>query len=291
MSTDVFISYSTEDQNYADAVCEVLERSGVRCWIAPRDVMPGAEWDESILEAIEKAQVFVLILSARANESPFVKTEVNRAFANRKTIVTFRVEDVLPGRSLELYLARHHWTDGFPPPLAARVDRLAAAVQALLGNSPSTAPTARPAAAAVDTGKVSSPANAEAPREPHHELVWDGPRLTSPGSAFFCIRVVREKRQPLAAYYQSPHTRNLIVFELVDPLAKFSGYVTFDGHIIHSVTDPGNARISIALRQELETGALYKCGFHVEDGNALLKRAAIISNTHVIEMVLPCRGD
>ena len=109
------------------------ERAGIE-----RDVPPGAVWDQAILRAIESCRAFVLILSTKANDSPFVNNEVNRAFAQRKAIFTFRVEDVLPSGYLEFYLARHHWTDGFPPPLDAKIDRLAAALNTASAPAPST---------------------------------------------------------------------------------------------------------------------------------------------------------
>src|SRR5450631_3425043 len=127
---DVFISHATEDQTTAAEVCALLEARGIQCWIAPRDVAPGAQWDDAIVDAIGSARTFLLILSANANESPYVKNEVNHAFGARKTIFTFRVEDVVPGKSLGFYLARHHWMDGFPPPLDKKVDALAAAISA-----------------------------------------------------------------------------------------------------------------------------------------------------------------
>jgi TIR domain-containing protein/WD40 repeat protein len=130
MSKDVFISHATEDQATAAEVCALLETRGVQCWIAPRDVAPGAQWDDAIVDAIGSAQTFLLILSAKANDSPYVKNEVNHAFGARKTIFTFRVEEVVPGKSLGFYLARHHWMDGFPPPLDTKVDALAAAISA-----------------------------------------------------------------------------------------------------------------------------------------------------------------
>ena len=123
MARDVFVSHATDDHAVATQVCDLLEQRGVRCWIAPRDVSGGALFDEAILDAIEGARAFLLILSANSNASSFVKNEVNRAFADGKPIVTFRIEDVLPGRSLQLYLARHHWMDAFPPPLEPRVDQ------------------------------------------------------------------------------------------------------------------------------------------------------------------------
>src|SRR5579864_3892220 len=129
MPKDVFISHATEDQATAAEVCVLLEGRGVGCWIAPRDVAPGAVWDQTIVRAIDSRHTFLLILSAKANDSPFVNNEVNRAFSQRKAIFTFRVEDVVPSGSLEFYLARHHWTDGFPPPLGKKVDALAAAIK------------------------------------------------------------------------------------------------------------------------------------------------------------------
>jgi hypothetical protein len=52
MAHDVFISHSTEDKAVADAVCAILEKNGVRCWIAPRDILPGADWSASIVDGI-----------------------------------------------------------------------------------------------------------------------------------------------------------------------------------------------------------------------------------------------
>ena len=61
MALDVFISYSHHDKAAADAACAMLESSGVRAWIAPRDVRPGVEYGAAIVEAIERCRVIVLI--------------------------------------------------------------------------------------------------------------------------------------------------------------------------------------------------------------------------------------
>jgi Tol biopolymer transport system component len=145
MPRDVFVSHASEDHALAEQVCELLEQRGLKCWIAPRDVGAGSEWDEAILDAIERCRAYLLILSAHANRSSFVKNELNRAFSVKKPIVTFRIEDVLPGRSLELYLARHHWTDAFPPPLEPRVDQLASSLTRLLNPSADGSVDAAPA--------------------------------------------------------------------------------------------------------------------------------------------------
>ena len=54
MAHDVFISYASSDKAVADAVCSQLESiHRIRCWIAPRDVTPGASWAESIIDALD----------------------------------------------------------------------------------------------------------------------------------------------------------------------------------------------------------------------------------------------
>jgi len=79
---DVFISYSSRDKLVADAVCATLERNGIRCWIAPRDVLAGDDWPQAIVQAISGARVFVLLFSASSNTSAQIRREVERA-ANR----------------------------------------------------------------------------------------------------------------------------------------------------------------------------------------------------------------
>ena len=80
MAHDVFLSYSTQDKAAADAVCHSLESKGIRCWIAPRDVIPGANWQQSILDAIAGSRAVVLIFTAHTNQSENVKKEVSAAF-------------------------------------------------------------------------------------------------------------------------------------------------------------------------------------------------------------------
>ena len=53
MAHDVFISYSSQDKPSADAICATLESKQVRCWIAPRDVLPGVDYAEALIEAIK----------------------------------------------------------------------------------------------------------------------------------------------------------------------------------------------------------------------------------------------
>ena len=100
-SYDVFISYSKYDKSVANAACATLEQRGIRCWIAPRDIVPGSDWTEAIIEGIEACRVLVLIYSANSNQSRQVVREVERAVNKGLAIIPFRLEDTPLSRGLE----------------------------------------------------------------------------------------------------------------------------------------------------------------------------------------------
>lgn len=87
MSNEVFISYSSKDKAVADAVCHVLEQHGMQCWIAPRDVQPGARYAAEIVNGLKNCKVMVLVYSKESNQSKHVANEVDRAFNGGKTII------------------------------------------------------------------------------------------------------------------------------------------------------------------------------------------------------------
>jgi hypothetical protein len=132
MALDTFISYSSKDKTAADAACAVLERAGVRCWIAPRDIRPGQEYGHAIIEAIDQCRVMVLIFSADANDSRQIHREIERAVSKGVPIIPLRIEEVVPTRSMEYFLGAIHWLDALTPPLEKHLQQLAEAVKALL---------------------------------------------------------------------------------------------------------------------------------------------------------------
>jgi hypothetical protein len=136
MSHDAFISYSSRDKATADATCAALEASGIRCWIAPRDITPGIEWGEAIIDGINQSRVLVLIFSANANESPQIRREIERAVGKGIPIIPFRIQDIAPTRSLEYFIGAVHWLDALTPPLETHLRRLVDTVKALLQIDP-----------------------------------------------------------------------------------------------------------------------------------------------------------
>lgn len=132
---DSIISYSKSDKNIADAVTNILESRGIRCWIAPRNILPGTEWASSIAEAIPISKIFVLIHSKASNESPQVMREVERAVHYKLIIIPIRIEDVILSKSLEYFVSACHWLDAITPPIEVHIQHLADNILQLLGNA------------------------------------------------------------------------------------------------------------------------------------------------------------
>ena len=131
-----------QDKPTADAICAALERDRVRCWIAPRDIVPGANWGEAIVEGIKVSRIMVVVFSAASNGSPQVLREVERAVHKGVPIIPFRIEDILPSKSMEFFLSTPHWLDALSPPLEQHIELLSQSVRALLAAADgTTAPT------------------------------------------------------------------------------------------------------------------------------------------------------
>src|ERR1700676_5122881 len=100
----VFISYASQDKGVADAVCQALEKAGVACWIAPRDVVPGDFYAGSIVNAIDGTKLSVLILSEHGAGSQHVLREVARASSKRHPVLAFRIDVAPMPPDLEYFL-------------------------------------------------------------------------------------------------------------------------------------------------------------------------------------------
>jgi len=132
MAHDVFVSYAHQDRTVANAVVATLEGHGIRCWIAPRDILPGSDWGEAILDAIKEAHALVLVFSSSSNDSEQIKREVERTVHQGIAVIPFRIEDVLPNKSLEYFISTQHWLDALTPPLEDHLLHLAETITVLL---------------------------------------------------------------------------------------------------------------------------------------------------------------
>jgi predicted ATPase/Tfp pilus assembly protein PilF len=217
MAKDVFISYSSLNADKANAVCAALETAGIACWIAPRDIAPGADWSERIIAGLHECRVFVLVLTAQSNASPQVKREVERAVHRDIPIIAFLLENLTLTPALEYFISTNHWLSAVSPPLEPHLDRLRQAVQEALQSSPAPAiadppaPPVPPVAPvsvvppAIPAGNLPTHATAFVGREREVKLVEErleeGARLVTLtglggiGKTRIALRVAEDRRQ------------------------------------------------------------------------------------------------
>jgi predicted MFS family arabinose efflux permease len=208
MAHDVFISHSVKNKVTADAVCAMLEGQGVRCWIAPRDVTPGMEWGECIIDAIEQSRIMVLVFTADANASPQIRREVERAVNHGVAILPVRLEEVMPARALEYFIGNVHWLDAITPPLETHLKNLAATIKMLIARIPHPGPPPVPGGASTAT--ATEPAKVE-PAKP--EPARPAPAPSKPASADADSELPRPEifgfRKIEAAHLGKPEARQL----------------------------------------------------------------------------------
>lgn len=132
MKHEIFISHSARDAQAAAALCQFLEERDVKCWIAPRDIVPGKNWGESIINAIKRSKALVLILSSDSNASPQVAREVERAVNHAVPVVAVRIEEIDPSDALEYFLAPIQWLEAHRPPFESYLPTVLDKLQLLL---------------------------------------------------------------------------------------------------------------------------------------------------------------
>jgi adenylate cyclase len=113
-AVDLFVCYASADG--ADAAQQIaldIEKRGVRCWIAPRDIPPGANWPSAIVSGIELCSAMLLVLTDKANSSPEIEKEITLANHLRKVIFPVRVADVTLTGILRYQTQNRQWRDLF----------------------------------------------------------------------------------------------------------------------------------------------------------------------------------
>jgi TIR domain len=172
MPHDVFISYSSKDKPVADRVCHALESQGERCWIAPRDIPYGADWQEAIMGALAEAGAMVLVFTGNTNESAHVRREVSAALEAGAIVIPLRTEEATPQGALRYNLINLHWMDAISPPLEGHIADLIKTLKRLRESPEDEAPPpaatapSRPAGASAPSPAAaasSQPAGASAP--------------------------------------------------------------------------------------------------------------------------------
>jgi hypothetical protein len=137
LSRDVFISYRSEDKEWAERICSALESESLSCWIAPRDIPLGKQWATALVESLQSCKVLVIVLSSNTSKvSPDSKNvrqvarEAELADKAGLPIITVRIEDVQPPPDLVYFLGNVQWLDAFGDHFDTAMTQLVQALRA-----------------------------------------------------------------------------------------------------------------------------------------------------------------
>lgn len=131
----VFISYASVNRAEALKVCEAIERRGTECWISMRDVPPGANYQEAIVQSIRDAPAMVLVFSKAANNSDEIKKELSLASRYRVPVIAIRIENVEPSDAFAYELSTRQWIDAFED-WDRSIDALSGRIRQISGSEP-----------------------------------------------------------------------------------------------------------------------------------------------------------
>ena len=92
MTHDVYICYDRENEQTANAVCDIFKDNGIKSWVKTKHFASGDTVDK-ITSAIEEAECFLLIYSKHSKDTNYIITETDIAFSRNIPIVIFRLDD------------------------------------------------------------------------------------------------------------------------------------------------------------------------------------------------------
>jgi TIR domain len=155
----IFICFSSKDEAVAREVVASLEAAGLKCWISLRDVAPGQNYQEAIVEALESACGIVFLFSEFSSKSQEIRKELSIGGSINVPVFPLRLSPIAPSGALRYELAIRQWIDIFPDRQDA-LARLAKSIKQTLATSATEVEA--PAAAGASAGR----AETAAPRPP-----------------------------------------------------------------------------------------------------------------------------
>src|SRR5437016_3203139 len=103
-TSHIFICFSSKDEAVARDVVQYLETHGVPCWISLRDVPPGQNYQETIVEAVESARGLIFLFSENSSKSGETKKELSLAGAANIPVFPLRLAPIVPTGALRYEL-------------------------------------------------------------------------------------------------------------------------------------------------------------------------------------------
>ena len=92
--SDVFISYSRKDGDFAKRLMNALTASGRDVWVDWEDIPRAADWLTEIFAGLEAADTFVFIVSQNSLTSEICNQELQHARQHNKRIIPLILQEI-----------------------------------------------------------------------------------------------------------------------------------------------------------------------------------------------------
>lgn len=138
---DVFICYQHKAKKVVDFIVEALERAGISCWYAPRNLDmegTGKDCQDVISKAISNARCVIAVISDEALESSWVKADICYADDHNIPIISFEIAPINVQNGLTLRLEIKHKIVAYENP-SASIETLIRAIKEIVTNKNSGA--------------------------------------------------------------------------------------------------------------------------------------------------------
>ena len=103
MTSQIFISYSKKDKDFAWKLADDLVNAGHKVWI-DRSLQVGEDWKQSIEKKLEEADEVIVVLSSNATASKWVQHEGSIAYGLKKQMYPVLIEE-LPVDELPIWMS------------------------------------------------------------------------------------------------------------------------------------------------------------------------------------------
>ncbi len=110
LSSDVFISYSRKDGDFARKLNTALQEAGKTTWFDQESISKGVDFRKEIYKGIESSDNFLFIISPDAVTSPYCFDETDHAAGRSKRFITVRRRQTNPQLMPE-HLRKIQWID------------------------------------------------------------------------------------------------------------------------------------------------------------------------------------
>ena len=109
--SDVFISYSRRNTDFARQVDAALKAEGMQVWADWEDIPKGAQWRAEVAAGVEGANAFLFIISPDSVHSVECRKEIELALENSKRLVPILHQELAPEdfKAMHPAVGAHNW--------------------------------------------------------------------------------------------------------------------------------------------------------------------------------------